>query len=118
MTVEERLRQLCAFFEWSEPPNLAAADALQAAADAVKVGALSADAAALLIAVWAPFVGVEAHAGNSPTAITIAETDADLECAIVADFRAMIAGETNPAKRVHLTRLMDKQIRNFAEGKQ
>jgi hypothetical protein len=114
---EAVLRELCAWFEWSAPPNLGVAGVLQGAADAVKVDALSVEAAAVLIAVWRPFVGVEAHVGNQPAKITVARTDTDLERAIVSDFRRMIAAETNPAKRVHMTQLMEKQIRNFAEGK-
>lgn len=113
--LETKLREMCAYFEWSDPPNLEAAGVLQDAADAVKVGALSVEAAAALVAVWRPFVGVEAHVGNQPPEITVARTDAELERAIVADFRSMIACENHPAKRVHLTRFMQTQIQNFAE---
>jgi len=113
--LEIRARELVAHFEWSEPPNRAAADVLQAAADALKAGALSRKAAAMLIAVWQPFAGLEAHAGNEPPKIRIANTDEELQRAIVAHMRALVAYETNPAKRVHLTRLLEKQIAVFAE---
>lgn len=115
--LEIRAREVCAFYEWSDPPNLAMADTLQSVADALKSGALSVEAGAALLAVTEPFAGLESAIGNGPPAFEIAESDAEMQAAIVGDLRRWIARETNPAKRVHLTRLMEKQIRNFAEGK-
>lgn len=115
---ETKLRELCAWHEWGEPPDLEAADVLQAAADAVKCGALSVEAAEVLIAVWAPFAALEAHVGNEPPTFTVAATAEQLQRAVVADFRSIIARENNPAKRVHLTTLLDKQIHLFAEESQ
>lgn len=112
----DELRQLCAWYEWSEPPDLGAASVLQAAADAVSAGALSVEAADALIAVWQPFVGLEAHAGNRPPSYTVATSEEELQRSIVADLRSLIARETNPARRVHLVGLMEKQIQNFVRG--
>jgi hypothetical protein len=112
---ETNLREFVAWHEWREPPDLEAADILQAAADAVKHGALSLEAADALIAVWAPFAGLESHVGNEPPTFAVAVTEEQLQRAVVADFRSMIARENNAAKRVYLTTLLDKQIRRFAE---
>jgi len=111
-----KLRELVAFFEWSEPPDPQAADVLQAAADAVKEGMLSVAGADVLIAVWVPFVGLEAHVGNEPPTPMLATSEDELQRHVVADFRSMISRENNPARRVYLTTLLDKQIQRFAEG--
>jgi hypothetical protein len=66
---EQKLRELAAWYEWSEPPNLVAAAVLQDAADAVRTRALSGKAADALIAVWQPFVGLEARVGNPPPTV-------------------------------------------------
>jgi hypothetical protein len=110
-----RLRELCAWHEWSEPPNLAAADALQGAADALQAGALSIEAATLIATAWEPHVGAEANAGNVPPGYVIANADAELQRHIIADVRAMVARETTSAMRVYLTRLLQQQARRFAE---
>jgi hypothetical protein len=112
----DELRELCAWYEWSEPPDLAAASVLQAASDAVSASALSVEAADALIAVWQPFVGLEAHAGNRPPIYTVATSDEELQRAIVADLRSLIGHETSSAKCVHLARLMEKQIQSFLRG--
>ena len=115
---ETKLRELVAWLEWSEPPNLQAADVLQAATEAVKHGALSLEAADVLIAVWAPFAALESHVGNEPLGFSVAESEHSLQRAIVSDSRSMIARQNNPAKRVYLTTLLDKQIQRFAEDTQ
>jgi hypothetical protein len=112
---ETKLRELVAWFEWSEPPNLQAADVLQAAADAVKHGALSLEAAEVLIAVWAPFAALESHVGNEPSGFSATDSEHSSQRAIVAEFRSMIARQNNPAKRVYLTTLLGTQIQRFAE---
>lgn len=112
----DELRELCAWYEWSEPPDLAAASVLQAASDAVSASALSVEAADALIAVWQPFVGLEAYVGNRPPSYTVATSEEELQRSIVADLRSLIARETNPARRVHLVGLMEKQIQNFVRG--
>ena len=45
----DRLRIACAWFEWSEPPDLVAAQQLQDAADAVRDGRMGLDAAQNLL---------------------------------------------------------------------
>ena len=114
MTLEHELRELCAYYEWSTPPNLEAADALQAAADAVKHGELSNAAAEMIVAVWKPLAGIEAQAGITPCFYEVATDDETLQRRIIEDMRRMIARENNTAKRVHLVQLMEKQIQNFA----
>jgi hypothetical protein len=106
-----RLRELCAWYEWSE---LEAADALQGVADAYQAGALSDEAATLFAGAWEPHTGVEANVGNVPPRPDVADPDAALQRHVVADMRAMVAREPNPAKRVYLTRLLRQQIRRFA----
>lgn len=109
-----RLRELCAWYEWSEPPNMEAADALQGAADAYQMGALSDEAAALFADTWEPHTGVEANVGNPPPRPGVADDDAELQRHVVADMRAKVGREPNPGERVHLTRLLRQQIRRFA----
>lgn len=111
-----RLRELCAWCEWSEPPNTAAADACQAAADALKNGALSVEAAALIARAWSPHAGIEALVGNEPPDYVVANHDDELQRSVIADMRALVAKKTNPSKRAYLTRLFEEQIRRFAEG--
>jgi hypothetical protein len=110
---EETLRELCAYYEWSSPPNMAAADVLQGAADALKRGELSHEAASMVAAVFDPSVGVEANVGNVPPTYIIATDDETLQRQIIEHMRVMIARTTNAAKRIHLVRLMEKQIQNF-----
>ena len=43
------LRTACCWFEWSDPPDLKAAGALQHAADAVRDGKMGLDAARMLL---------------------------------------------------------------------
>jgi hypothetical protein len=111
--LEHQLRELVAFYEWSEPPNIAVADTLQAAADAVKHGELSIEAASMTVAVWRPFVGLDANAGTVPETYEIATDEETLQRRIIEDIRGMIARTTNTARRMHLARLMEKQIQNF-----
>lgn len=108
-----RLRRLACWYEWGD--NLAAADALQAAADAVQEGSLGLQSAHALIAVWRPMAGIEAHAGKRPKNFVVAETEDDLQGHVIADMRRMIARTTNSAKRLHLTKLLEDQIQTFAE---
>jgi hypothetical protein len=116
MTLEHQLRELCAYYEWSSPPNMAAADVLQASADAVKHGALSDRTAKALVDVWGAFVGVNANCGAEPAYMTIASTEDEIHRGILSDFRLMIARENNTEKKLHLTRLLEKQIAIFAQG--
>jgi hypothetical protein len=116
--IETELRELCCYYEWSEPPNLAAAGALQAAADAVKNDTLSPDAAELVVALWQPFAGLEARVGHVPPVFVTADTEEELQRHIIADMRRMFVRETNPAKRAHLVELMEEQIKIFARGMQ
>jgi len=109
------LREFCVWYEWGEPPDLGAASVLQAACDAMSAGSLSFEAADALIAVWAPFAGLESHVGNEPPGFSVAESEHNLQRAIVGDLRRMIADENHPAKRVYLTTLLDTQIQRFAE---
>lgn len=51
------------------------ASVLQDAADAVKEGALSPEAADALITVWQPFVGLEARVGNPPPVLERIQPD-------------------------------------------
>ena len=115
MEPESELRRLCAYYEWSSPPNMAAADVLQGAADALKHGELSYEAASMIAAVFNPSVGVDANVGNVPPTYVIATDDETLQRRIIEHMRGMIARTTNAAKRVHLVRLMEQQIQNFME---
>jgi hypothetical protein len=108
---ERKLRELCAWYEWSHPPNLAAATALQDAADAVKEGALSNEAADVLIAVWGPFVEFEARVGNLPPPPPEPE-DVELGVLRVAikDLGRWLKNAKTPEERRHLTKLLNGQI--------
>jgi hypothetical protein len=105
---EEALRRLCFYYELGDKAD--AANALQEAADAVAHGALSADAADALVAVWQPFVGVEAQMGRHPQVYKVAHRETELQRAVVADIRRMITRTTDHAKRLHVTRLLKEQI--------
>jgi hypothetical protein len=94
---------------------MAAADVLQGAADAVKHGEISREAAAMIAAVFNPSIGVEANVGNVPPTYVIATDDETLQRRIIEHMRGMIARTTNAAKRIHLVQLMEKQIQNFVE---
>jgi hypothetical protein len=116
MTLEQRLRELCCYYEWSEPPNMAAADTLQAAADAVKEGSLSLGAAELVIRAWHPSVGVEARAGNAPELVAVATTEEGFQRGILEHMRRLIARATTTEKRLHLMALLEEQARLFGRG--
>jgi hypothetical protein len=116
MTLEHQLRELCAYYEWSEPPNMAAADALQAAADGVKEGSLSFPAAELVIAAWRPSVGVEARAGNAPELVAVATTQEGFQRGILSHMRRLTAKVTTTEKRLHLMALLEEQARIFGGG--
>lgn len=111
--LESELRRLCAYYEWSEPPNMAAADVLQGAADALKCGELSHEAGSMIAAVFAPSVGVEANVGNVPPTYIITTDDETLQRRIIEHMRGIIARTTNAAKRIHLVQLMEQQIQHF-----
>lgn len=111
--LETELRELCCWYEWSEPPRLHIACVLQDAADAVRVHALSVVAAEALIAAWQPFAGLEAHVGNPPAAYTVAHEEGELRKSIIGDIRRMVANESDPARRLRLASLLNQQIRNL-----
>jgi hypothetical protein len=113
---EGELHELCCWYEWSEPPDLEAAGVLQDAADAVRVRALSPEVADALIAVWQPFAGLEAQVGKQPEMMAVAENEVEFQRGIVAHMRRLVGNEKHPAKRVHLVRLLEEQIRNFEGG--
>ena len=111
---EDKLRSLCAWYEWGDQPEVARA--LQDAADALRVRALSPEAAEALLAAWQPFAGVEAQVGNQPEMMAVAENEVEFQRGIIAHMRRLVAKETHPAKRVHLVRLLEEQFRNFEGG--
>jgi hypothetical protein len=116
VTLEHQLRELCAYYEWSSPPNMAAADVLQAAADAVKHGELSDQAAELVLVAWRPSVGVEARAGNAPALVAVATTEAGFQRGILTHMRSLTARPTTTEKRLHLMALLEEQARIFGDG--
>jgi hypothetical protein len=118
LPAESRLRELCAWYEWADPPNLPVAGVLQDAADAVRVKALSTEAAQALIVAWQPFAGLDALVGKPPELVTVANTETELQRAIVADMGRMVAAEPHSTKRVYLARLTDEQIEKFQRGSQ
>jgi hypothetical protein len=115
-SLEQRLRELCCWYEWSEPPNMAAADVLQGAADALKHGELSAGAARLVLKAWHPSVGVEARAGNAPELVAVATTAEGLQRGILSHMRSLTARATTTEKRLHLMALLEEQARIFGSG--
>jgi hypothetical protein len=117
MELEHQLRELVAYCEWSEPPNVAAADALQAVADALRGGVISEAHARAVADVWEPFVGLEAALGKQPEVMMIADNEDDLRKAIIADLRAMVAKETTPARKLYLARLLNEQVQQFKEAR-
>jgi len=113
---ETELRELCAWYEWAEPPNLLVAGLLQDSADALRVRGLSVEAADSLIAVWQPFVGVEAQVGNMPELMAVGANEAKFQRGIVTHMRRMVAEEARPARRARLARLLENQIEHFGKG--
>jgi hypothetical protein len=106
--LEAQLRELCACYEWAEPPNLPVAGVLQNATDAFPVGALSPEAAKALITVWKPFVGREAAIGNPPKMIALQDdTIGALMCA-VKDLRRML-NEASEDSKPRLAELLRQQ---------
>jgi len=115
--LETELRELCAWYEWGHRPNVEVAGVLQDAADAMRVRALSPAAAKVLIAAWQPFAGLEAQTGDSPELMTVANTEHEVLRGILAHMRRMVTRETHPAKRVHLAKLLEKQIQILEGGR-
>lgn len=112
MTQQEvvaELRELCAWYEWGNGPHYPViAETLQNAADAVRVHALSLEAAAVLIECWRPFVGREAAVGNLPPSVERKERIAVLRYA-VEDLTCML--EAAPAAdKPRMAKLLRKQI--------
>ncbi len=114
--LEQDLRELCCWHEWSEPPNLAAADVLQGAADALQTGLISLEAAELIRAVWSRHAGIETRAGNGPTLIAVATNEAGVQRGVIEHMQSMIAQQTSTAKRLHLMKLLREQARLFGDG--
>lgn len=103
------LRDLCS--RWSDSP--AVVDALQEAASAYEDGALSSEHAETLITIWEPFARLD----NVAARVSSEDTDPGigLRSAIVADMRRMLAKETDPARKLHLARLLRDQVQRFRE---
>ncbi len=114
--LDQDLRELCCWHEWSEPPNLAAADVLQGAADALQAGLISLEAAELIRAVWNRHAGIETRAGNGPMKVAIATTEAGTQRGVIEHMQSMIAQQTSTAKRLHLMKLLREQARIFGDG--
>ena len=115
---EEQLRELCAWYEWAEPPNLRVAGVLQDAADAFRDGALSPEATEALIAVWKPFVGHEAAIGNPPKMVPLQDnTIGALKCA-VKDLRRMLneASEDSKPRFAELLRQQASILEKHEKG--
>ena len=107
---------LAAWYEWAEPVNQRVAGILQDAADAVREKALSTEAAEALIAVWQPFVGLEARIANAPSTIQPESADSGALASAVKDLGRMLQEAKTPQGRRFLTKLLNQQITNYERG--
>ncbi len=107
--VVDDLRELCAWYEWGSQPHYSViAEALQDAADAVRVHAMSLEAAAVLIHVWGHFVGREAAVGNALPSYEQNERIAAIRYA-VADLTKMLEAAPE-AEKPRLAKLLREQL--------
>jgi len=60
------------------------------------------------LSIWQPFAPFQ-----EPASVIVAETETELEDAILADIERMMFRERSSAKKEHLQRLVQEQIRRF-----
>jgi hypothetical protein len=108
--LEQELRRLSAWYEWSDYPNPAAAQALQDAADALVCHALSLEAAKAIADAWQPHAGVEALVGNMPPVVAKPDDRLDAIRIAVRDLGQKLAAAKTSGRRAFLARLFNEQI--------
>lgn len=112
------LRQLCAWYEWGTVPSYkVVAEVLQDAADALRVHALSPEAAEAMLAAWQPFVGREAAVGNLTAKMNAPDDDAVTVGVVryaVEDLKRMLVAAPD-ADKPRLAQLLHRQSANLAK---